>query len=422
MFDFLKRKIKSAVYSGAAYLSGGEVSWPNRDFDNFAKEAYLKNIIAYRCIDMIAQSVSSVPWYVMQWTTDGPEELDNHPMNYVLSRPNPGQSWQSFIYNLISYLKLNGNVFIWKIGPSSGPNRMNVQELYVVRPSQVKILKEDSTNKVIGYEYQQTSSKIIKFEVDPITGKCDLLHIKSFNPLDDIWGIATVEPAAREIDTNNAATDWQKGLLQNQARPGMLLMFERNLGEQQYNQLKKDIRENREGADKAGLTLILEGAKDAKPYSFSPTEMDFIEGNRDKARMIASAFGVPAQMLGIKGDSTFANFEQARTIFWEDTIIYNLTLIKSELNAWIFDNNGEIYLDYDLEEVPALQYKQEALWKKANDSAFLTINEKRELAGYDPIDDGDVVMVSATMIPLGADLTVDEKPVTEEDTDDQSDQ
>jgi HK97 family phage portal protein len=203
----------------------------------------------------------------------------------------------------------------------------------------------------------------------------------------------------------------------------MVLLFERNLSDTQYGRLSKDMREKREGASNAGKTLILEGAKDVKPYGFSPSEMDFIEGNRDKARMIASAFGVPAQLLGIRGDQTFANFEQARTIFWEDTVIYYLNLIKAELNAWLFDNDDQIFLDYDIEDIPALAYRQEVKWKRANDASFITTNEKREMTGYGVVEGGDDILVQASLIPLGQEPEMpEEPPATDDDEDDFNDQ
>jgi HK97 family phage portal protein len=426
MFNRVKqifRAVKSAVYTGAAYLSLGPVSWPNRDFDNFAKEAYLKNLISYRCIDMIAKSVSSVPWSIKKVTADGDVEVLNHPFVSVMRRPNPMQSWQQWLYNTISYYLLDGNSFLLRVGPTSGVNQKTVRELYCLRPTQMKILKNENTNDITGYEYQKTANLILTYDIDPISGQCDVIHIKTFNPLDDVWGVSPVEPAAREIDTNNAAADWHKSLLDNQARPGMVLLFERNLSDTQYDRLSKDMRDKREGASNAGKTLILEGAKDVKPYGFSPSEMDFIEGNRDKARMIASAFGVPAQLLGIRGDQTFANFEQARTIFWEDTVIYYLNLIKAELNAWLFDNDEQIFLDYDVEDVPALAYRQEVKWKRANDASFITTNEKREMTGYGVVEGGDDILVQASLIPLGQEPEVpEESPVTEDDEDDFDDQ
>lgn len=408
MFGFIKstfRRVKGAVFTGAAYLSTAAASWTPRDYDNFAREAYLKNIIAFRCIDLIAKSVASVEWCLKK---DDPSregekvEDPKHSFNLVLKRPNPKQSWRTLIYYAMSYYLLTGNAFISRVSLSGGINRGKVRELYCHRPSQISMETDTASGDITAYKYQQTAQITKKYEVDPITQSCDMLQIKTFNPLDNIWGLATVEPAAREIDTNNAAVDWHKSLLENQARPGMLLLFERAMTDSQYQKLKEDIRNNREGGNNAGKSLILEGARDVKPYGFSPTEMDFIEGNRDKARMIAAAFGVPAQLLGIKGDSTFANFEQARTIFWEDTVIPFVGMLKEELNAWLFfDDPSGAGLEYELEHVPALSYREAERWKRANESTFIKTNEKRELAGYDSIGPaGDTILISAAVIPL----------------------
>ena len=415
MFGFGKRKEKAAAGSGtaASYFPGGTATWTPRDYDNFAKEAYMKNDIAFRCIDMIAKSVSSIPWCLKKSTPEGEIEVIKDPFLDVLKRPNPKQSWQTFLYNSVSFLLLNGNSFISRVSLSGGYNGGRVRELHCHRPSRITMDVDKATNTILAYRYQQSAEKATVYPVEPVTGKCDMLQIKSFNPIDDIWGMAIVEPAARGIDTSNAATEWNKGLLDNQARPGMLIFFERMLAEPVRKILKKDLVEFREGAKNAGKSLILEGANDAKPYSLSPVEMDFTEGANHTDRKIASAFGVPPQLLNIKGDSTFANYEQARQVFWEDTVIYYLSLFKSELNSWLFFNDASgIYLDYDIENVPALAYRQEKKWERASKATFISPNEKRELTGYDAKEgEGyDAIYMPASEIPIGADLIVDETP------------
>jgi phage portal protein BeeE len=39
--------------------------------------------------------------------------------------------------------------------------------------------------------------------------------------------------------------------------------------------------------------------------------------------------------------------------------------------------------------VPALSEAREALWRKLGEASFLTLNEKREAAGYGRIEGGD---------------------------------
>ena len=77
--------------------TGGAIWTPN-DYENFAKETYLKNVIAYRCISMIARSVASVPWYIYSEGEDGKiTEVPNHPFYRVLERANPDESWSFFV-------------------------------------------------------------------------------------------------------------------------------------------------------------------------------------------------------------------------------------------------------------------------------------------------------------------------------------
>lgn len=413
MFGFVKKIFKrndEKQYGLAITDYDGIAVWPKRDYENFAKETYLKNLISFRCIDMISKSIRSLDWYIYKKTDKGREKIQ-HELSQLLIRANPRLSWHQLTYDVMAYLLIAGNAYISRIAPNTGPNKGKAKELYVLRPDLVKINVNPNTKEIISYVYKADSiSENQVFEVNPITGECDLLHIKFFHPTDAYYGASIVEAAAREIDTNNSAIEWHMNLLQKQARPGLMLIYERMLGEEHYKRIKKDIKENT-GAENAGGTLILDAIKDAKPYGWTPTEMDFIEGNRDKARMIAAAFGVPAQLIGIKGDQTFSNFEQARLVFWEDTVIPYAKLIRNEINNWIFGVEQNEFFDFNLDNISALDIKREAVWKRIQDSNFISDNEKREATGYEEINAGKVLWKPAAQVPI----EVDSNP--SEDTD-----
>ena len=57
--------------------------------------------------------------------------------------------------------------------------------------------------------------------------------------------------------------------------------------------------------------MLLEGGLDWKSMSLSPRDMDFLEAKNAAAREIALALGVPPMLLGIPGDNTYANFQEA---------------------------------------------------------------------------------------------------------------
>lgn len=404
----------SKVSSVIAVSTFGGVVWPDAKYEVYATETYLRNIIAFKCIKMIADACSSIPWKLYTTDEEGErDEVKDNPILRLTKRTSPEDSWQFFIARTISFLIMSGNAYLEKVCTETGDNKGIPQELYSLRPDRVNIKVNSITGKIIKYIYT-VNSKPVEWEVND-DGTCDILHLKLFHPMDDWYGAAITQTARYEIDTSNAETEHNKKLLDNECRPGMVFSYKGNLTDQQFDRLEKQLKDKFSGPQNAGKNLILEGEDkpDVRPYGFSPAEMDFIEGGREKARRIALAYGVPSMLLGIPGDNTFSNYKEARLAFWEDTILPLMTFLKGEFNNWFFgmENVNGLELDYILDEIPALAPKREALWDKLNSASWLTINEKRKLSGHDEIDSGDVILVSATMMPLDTIST----PIEEEE-------
>ena len=133
--------------------------------------------------------------------------------------------------------------------------------------------------------------------------------------------------------------------------------------------------------------MLLEGGLDWKAMGFSPRDMDFIEAKNGAARDIALAFGVPPMLLGIPGDLTHANYQEANRALWRQTVLPLAARCAASLGAWLAAHCGdEFRLEFNADGVEALAGDREALWKRLNDAGFLSLDEKREAAGYGPID------------------------------------
>lgn len=378
----------------------GNILFPKRNYNHFAKETYLKNTVAFRCISLIAQSVAAVNYNVVNRTTK--EEVENHPFNDVLERADPENSFEWFTIQAIAYLLIAGNSYIERVAPETGPRKGIPMEMYSLRPDRMKISLDQDTGKKKGYVHRVGNSET-RFDIDPITGKSDILHLKLFNPDDDHYGAAITETAATDIDINNESLKWNYGLISNQARPGMVFMSKNGLTQQQFDRLQKQLKEDYSGAANAGKSLIMEGMDSISEYSKSLKDMEWTESNRETARRIAMAWGVPPQLIGIPGESTYRNYETARLAFWEDTVMFYVKYYCKELSNFIFFEDLKFKLGFDIKHLPV--YK-DMLMKKieiADKASFLTINEKRELAGFGEIDGGDVLLVPTTMIPIGDD-------------------
>jgi hypothetical protein len=134
---------------------------------------------------------------------------------------------------------------------------------------------------------------------------------------------------------------------------------------------------------------------------FNAKDMDWMEGRKMAARDVALAFGVPPIILNIPGDSTFANYKEARLSLYEDTILPLMDMIKDELNHWLVPMFGEdLHLEYDKDAIEALDVKRSEKFVQISSAGFLTFNEKRTLLGFEPVEGGDTLFIPSGLTPI----------------------
>lgn len=385
MFDFLSKKSTRQ----ASWHFSTQPAWSYRSYYNFANEGYIKNVIAFRAINMIATSISAVPFLLYRVTKSGAVKERNHALLNLLEHPNSNTSKSEFMESIVAYRLISGNAYVMMIGEKKPI------ELHLLRPDRMEIIKGDY-NIPKGYRYK-VHNKTQDFLVNKYSGRSNILHLKTFNPLDDWYGLSPLEAAAYSIDQHNQAGAWNQSMLQNGARPSGALIVTPNqdgsggkLDFAQYERLKSQIDEVYSGATNAGRPLLLEGGLEWKEMSISPRDMDFINSKHSSARDIALAFGVPPQLLGIPGDNTYSNLVEARLALWEQTVLPTLDNIINNFNRWLvpmFSQN--LQLSYNKDAIEVLTLKREKLWRYVESASFMTINEKREAFGLYPIEGGN---------------------------------
>jgi HK97 family phage portal protein len=215
-----------------------------------------------------------------------------------------------------------------------------------------------------------------------------ILHLAFFHPLDDHYGLSPLEAAAQALDVHNAASSWNKALLDNAARPSGALVYSgpdgANLSDEQFERLKDELENQFSGPRNAGRPLLLDGGLDWKTMALSPKDMDFIQAKHGAAREIALAFGVPPMLLGIPGDSTYSNYQEANRALWRQTVLPLLSRVLGDLAHWLAPAFGTeaLQLEPDLDRIEALSSEREALWRRVEGASFLTDEEKRTAVGY----------------------------------------
>lgn len=386
----------------------GEPISSSRNYEGFSREGYSKNVIAYRCISMIAKACSGIEWEVYQKSRSGePIEIPNSPLMTLINRPNPLQGRSAFFESLMSYFVMTGNTYIESVAPS---DKFPPMELWTMRPDKMRIVPGKE-----GYpqRYEFTANNIIKkWEMNPITFQCGVLQMKTFNPLDEWFGMSPLESAMLSLDQNNQGNRWNLALLQNSATPSGVIKVKTSdvnpsgsLSNEQYEKLRESLAENYQGSRNTGRPMLLEGGLEWQPMGFSPVDMNFIQSKSVSGQDIAIAFGVPGEMLGL-GTKTFANYKEARLSFYEETILPIMDFVQTELNNWLTPRFGEnIFLEYDKDDIEALTEKRDQKYTSLQNTNWLTINEKREAVGYEPIEGWDVLVINNQAVESPDELT-----------------
>jgi HK97 family phage portal protein len=372
MFEKLKSLMttkSSATASIVALHTAGRPQWTPKNYAALAREGFAGNVVGYRAARMVAEAAGSIP---LTLYVDG-KDVSEHPLLALLHRPNAMQTGREFLESLFAHVMVAGNAYAELVNLQEQP-----RELYVLRPDRMQVVPSGA-GWPEAYEYSVNGQSVR-------LGREHVLHVRLFNPVDDHYGLSPLEAAARSIDTHNAASAWNKAMLDNAARPSGALVFagsDQSLTAEQFERLKAELQNTYQGAANAGRPMILEGGLDWKEMGFSPKDMEFIEAKNMAAREIALAFGVPPMLLGIPGDNTFANYAEANRNFWRQTVVPLANRVADGLAQLLQPfESGTIRLVPDLDQVEALAPDRDALWKRVNDASFLSVDEKRAAVGY----------------------------------------
>lgn len=392
MFDFLRRggtapapgpgvaeTKASATGRVVAFATGGRVAWTPRDAVSLTRSGFLGNPIGFRAVKLIAETAAALP-LVLQ---DCERRYESHPVLGLIGRPNPGQGRADLFEAIYGQLLLSGNAYVEAVPGLSGAPA----ELHVLRSDRVSVVP-GADGWPVAYDYA-VGGRSHRFDMRG--GPVPLCHIRAFHPQDDHYGFSPLQAAAVALDVHGSAARWSKALLDNAARPSGAIVYRgsdgtASLSEEQYQRLVAEMESHHQGARNAGRPMLLEGGLDWKPMGFSPSDMEFHRTQEAAAREIAIAFGVPPMLLGIPGDATYANYQEANRAFFRLTVLPLAGKVLGALSHWLAGFTGEaVELRPDLDQVPALSVERDAQWARVAAADFLTPAEKRAALGLPPL-------------------------------------
>lgn len=375
------------------------------NFNSGSEESALKVSAVYRAITFSAQTISVMPFYIMDRRSR--KHVDDHPLMHLLTiRPNEAMTPSDYKSLMEANRLLVGNSYAY-IGRNSRTGR--IDELIPLAPDLVSPWLDKNRN--LHYLY-----------TDPISGKVfDLLphqvvHYKAFSR-DGINGISPLTHARDVISKDRTAKAYERALYSNGGRPSGVLYTDTDLSGKVKEQTadgtvvevsKKELvrrawEKVHSGGDNAFRTAVLDLGLKYQPIAMNNSDAQFVESNDITIADIARFFGVPLHVL-MSGKQSYESNVQNRVEYVQTTALATVTACEEE-------DSFKLLSGVDQEKLYRVRRNMDAALRGDTDSRAKFYQIMRGVGAYSVNDilaredlpdvpGGDVRQASLNYVPL----------------------
>ncbi|MFF8831377.1 phage portal protein [Streptomyces sp. NPDC015131] len=288
------------------YVGGlGDTERIANDFVGYVEGAYKRNGAVFACMAARQMAFSEARFQWRRFKDGRPSELFGSTELALLEKPWPGGTTGELLSHMIQDADLAGNAFITitddngRYGKSAaGPGRRLVR----MRPDWVEIILGSLSG-----DLKALDTRVILYRYNPPgpdAPAVDLLpdEVAHFSPIPDpdarFRGMSWLTPVLREIESDTLAATHKKKFFENAAVPNMAVKFDKETGEDEFDEFVAQFKENHQGAMNAYRTVFLLGGADVVPLTMDFKALDFTGIVGKGESRIASAAGVPGSIVG----------------------------------------------------------------------------------------------------------------------------
>jgi len=377
--------------------------------EEIMREPYKKSDLVYICISTTAKAISQVPLIVVKDLSPNNDSYkplpSNNPWNQLFARPNYITDRYSFVESIISYLMLDGEVFVIPYPPGLSPP----SSMWVVRNKFIRPVKDPKSNLLTGWIYNQAGQfadpnsatmrdNSIPLHVDEVA------RIFMFNPYDPLRGMPPLEAGKMSVVVDYKAAFYTSVFFDEGASPGGVISTEQKLGDKQFNRTREQFESRHQGFKKAHRIAVLEQGLKYTQTGLSQKDMEFGDLRKLTAERIYQIFGMKKAIVSVVEDVNYATAREERKEWWEGTNIPLMSMTASALNFILFPQNSGLRALFDTTKVAALK---EALKEKVDTGHKLwqmgfTANEvnQRLDMGFDTKPWRNVAFVAVNIQPV----------------------
>jgi HK97 family phage portal protein len=252
----------------------------------------------WRCVQLKAQTVGSLPWAVYERLGPGKaREVDDHPLSEVLVHsPNADMDRMQFREALEANMALRNNAVCLKETRGNG----TVSSLTPL-PSRLVTYERDRETGAMRYKFNDRGRE----EVYPAE---KIWHVRGFS-FDGRVGLPPMGYGRHAIALAAAAEEFGSRFFANGARVSGIVKIPEWLEDDQRAKAKKNLQELYGGLENAHKLGLLEGGMEYSQMSATPGEAQHNELRGFQVVDICRFFGVPPHLVYALEHGSYNNVE-----------------------------------------------------------------------------------------------------------------
>jgi hypothetical protein len=418
-WDILTNPNKNLFNEAIYRLVGGQTNTYNQSLEVLLNRGYGENPDVNAMVNQMASKSTVVPYYIKNIEDEEIyKQIKRFPIDTTLQQkqtikklkakaydtdsempmpllvPNPTQTWNDILFLYKVYLKVCGNVYLYKVMSEMG----KPLQLYMLPAHWMQIVLKSNANVLssespVDYYIMQQGNQFVKFPADSV------IHIKRSNPFFDyngsqLYGYSELMAAIRNINSSNSGIDQNIKTMQNSGVYGFIHAGDGQtpLTAEQGQSLKDRLVDMNNSSEKLsniagasaklGFTRISLTTDELKPF-------EYLSYDR---RTLANCLNWSVDLLNEERSSGGFGVDtliEARKRVMIDNIKPDLDLFASYLNPYfirLFKGYENACLEFDISEMPEMQTDMKTMSEWVN-SVPLTLNERREVFNYEELDD-----------------------------------
>jgi len=385
----LIERIKSFFSTTKLYMGAQRVGKVPYRFLRWIRGDYtLKNSeLLFSAVSRIANALSAMPVRVYK----GSKVYEGELNDMIAYSPNASMTTCNWLRTMEACRCTYGNAYAIKTFDET----QKLTGLEILDPSKVKPFIEPNSKELW---YRITPDEGPSFDIHNFY----IFHV-AFLSTNGYEGINPVSVLLNTLSYNDEIQAFGAAQLEKGINAQIVIEAPANLGESQKAQTIEALRNTWKKTN--GNLLLLESGLSAKTLNLSPIDTKTFEIERISRSRVAMVYNLPPHLMGDYSDTSFSSQEQQTLEFLTLTMTPIVTIYEQEfMRKIILSENRKkgLHVEFDMEAILRADSATKAdVYQKAIRGGWMRPNEVRSQYNLAPDPNGNELLVSRDLIPLG---------------------